>query len=99
MKKVAETLLSHRELILNYFRAKKQFCSGVIEGLNNKAKLTMKKAYGFRTFPVIELALYHTLGKLPEPDVAQDVEGNLSSALRVFVLEHFRAARQKETKA
>ena len=27
------------------------------------------------------------------------VEGNLSSALRVFVLEHFRAACQKETKA
>ena len=27
------------------------------------------------------------------------VEGNLSSALRVFVLEHFRAALQKETKA
>jgi Transposase len=34
-----ETLLGHRELILNYFRAKKQFSSGVIEGLNNKAKL------------------------------------------------------------
>ena len=55
---------------LNYFRAKKQFSSGVIEGLNNKAKLTMRKAYGFRTFPVIELALYHALGKLPEPNVA-----------------------------
>ena len=27
------------------------------------------------------------------------VEGNLSSALRVAVIEHFRAARQKETKA
>ena len=66
MKKVAKTLLGHRELILNYFRAKKQFSSGVIEGLNNKAKLTMRKAYGFRTFPVIELALYHALGKLPE---------------------------------
>jgi predicted DNA-binding ribbon-helix-helix protein len=26
-------------------------------------------------------------------------QGNLSSALRVFVLEHFRAACQKETKA
>src|SRR6266568_3110839 len=38
MKKVANTLRSHRELILNYFRAKKQFSSGVIEGLNNKAK-------------------------------------------------------------
>jgi transposase len=70
MKKVAKTLLGHRELILNYFRAKKQFSSGVIEGLNNKDKLTMRKAYGFRTFPVIELALYHALGKLPEPNVA-----------------------------
>jgi transposase len=70
MKKVAKTLLGHRELILNYFRAKKQFSSGVIDGLNNKAKLTMRKAYGFRTFPVIELALYHALGKLPEPNVA-----------------------------
>ena len=31
MKKVAKTLLGHRELILNYFRAKKQFSSGVIK--------------------------------------------------------------------
>jgi transposase len=30
----------------------------------------MRKAYGFRTFRVIELALYHALGKLPEPNVA-----------------------------
>ena len=44
MKKVAKTLRSHRELILNYFRAKKQFSSGVVEGLNNKAKLTMRKS-------------------------------------------------------
>src|SRR5437016_9500342 len=44
MKKIAKTLRSHRELILNYFRAKKQFSSGVVEGLNNKAKLTMRKA-------------------------------------------------------
>jgi transposase len=44
---LAKTVLGHRELILNYFRAKKQFSSGVIEGLNNKAKLTMRKAYGF----------------------------------------------------
>lgn len=38
-------------LILNYFRARKQFSSGVIEGLNNKAKITMRKAYGFRILP------------------------------------------------
>jgi Transposase len=61
---------SHRALILNYFRARKQFSSGVVEGLNNKAKLTMRKSYGFRTFHVTEIALYHALGRLPEPDVA-----------------------------
>ena len=70
MKKIARTLRSHRALILNYFRARKQFSSGVVEGLNNKAKLTMRKSYGFRTFRVTEIALYHTLGRLPEPDVA-----------------------------
>jgi hypothetical protein len=37
---------------------------------DNKAKLTMRKAYGFRTFDVTELALYHELGKLPEPNAA-----------------------------
>jgi len=67
MKKFARTVRSHRELLLNYFRARKQFSSGVIEGLNNKAKVTMRKAYGFRTFRCTELALYHVLGKLPEP--------------------------------
>ena len=70
MKKVAKTLRSHRELILNYFRAKKQFSSGVVEGLNNKVKVTMRKSYGFRTFRITELALYHVLGKLPEPQPA-----------------------------
>ena len=70
MKKFARTLRGHRELLLNYFRARKEFSSGVIEGLNNKAKVTMRKSYGFRTFRVLELALYHTLGKLPEPQLA-----------------------------
>jgi transposase len=41
--------------------------SGVVEGLNNKAKVTMRKAYGFRTFRIAEIALYHALGNLPEP--------------------------------
>ena len=69
LKKVAKTLRAHRELILNYFRARKEFSSGVIEGLNNKAKVTMRKSYGFRTFEITELALYHSLGKLPEPEL------------------------------
>ncbi len=70
LKKFARTVRNHRELLLNYFRARKEFSSGVIEGLNNKAKVTMRKAYGFRTFRVTELALYHVLGKLPEPTLA-----------------------------
>jgi transposase len=57
MKKIAISLRKHRELILNYFRAQKLFSSGVVEGLNNKAKVTMRKSYGFRTFRVLELAL------------------------------------------
>ena len=69
-KKIARTLRSHRALILNYFRARKQHSSGVVEGLNNKAKLTMRKSYGFRTFHITETRLYHALGKLPKPDVA-----------------------------
>lgn len=70
MKKVAKTLRNHRELILNYFRAKKQFSSGVVEGLNNKVKVTVRKSYGFRTFRITEIALYHALGKLPEPELS-----------------------------
>ena len=72
MKKIAKTLRAHRELILNYFKAKKQFSSGVVEGLNNKVKVTMRKSYGFRTFRITELALYHALGKLPEPKLTHE---------------------------
>ena len=75
MKKVARSLRQHRELILNYlnyFRAQKLISSGVVEGLNNKAKVTMRKSYGFRTYQVLELALYHSLGKLPEPELTHD---------------------------
>ena len=72
MKKVARTLRAHRGLILNWFKAKKRFSSGIVEGLNNKAKLTMRKSYGFRSPEVLEMALYHALGKLPEPQLAHE---------------------------
>jgi transposase len=68
MKKVARMLRSHRELLLNWFRAKKAISSGAMEGLNNKLKLTTRKSYGFRTFNIAEIMLYHTLGDLPEPE-------------------------------
>src|SRR5437868_11232714 len=45
MKKIALALRQHRELILNYFRAEKLLSSGIVEGLNNKVKVTVSKAY------------------------------------------------------
>ena len=66
MKKLANTLIKHEPLLLNWFESK-GLSSGVVEGFNNKAKLTMRKAYGFKQFATIEVALYHQLAKLPEP--------------------------------
>jgi transposase len=67
LKKVARTLRMHEALILNWFRAKGTMSSGVVEGLNYNVKLNMRKAYGFRTYKGAEVALYHRLGKLPQP--------------------------------
>lgn len=67
LKRVAKTLRKHRELMLNWFRAY-GLSAGAVEGLNNKAKVTMRKSYGFRSFRITELALYHSLGDLPQPD-------------------------------
>ena len=71
-KKQAKSLRKHKELILNWFKAKKMFSSGIVEGLNTKVKLTVRKAYGFRTFKCTEIALYHALGKLPEPKLTHE---------------------------
>jgi transposase len=68
MKKVARMLRNHKPLILNWFKAKGQLSSGAVEGMNLKAKLTMRKAYGFKTLKCLQVALYHTLGALPEPE-------------------------------
>ena len=69
MKKAAWSIRAHGELILNYFQTRKAFSSGVVEGLNNEVKVTMRKSYGSWTFRVTELALNHSLGKLPVPEI------------------------------
>jgi transposase len=66
MKAIAKMLRKHEGLLLNWFESK-GMSSGIVEGFNNKAKLTMRKAYGFKEFETIQIALYHQLGKLPEP--------------------------------
>jgi len=68
MKKVARMLRRHKPLLMNWFKAKGQLSSGIVEGFNNKAKLTTRKAFGFRTYYAAEIALFHTLGALPMPE-------------------------------
>jgi transposase len=70
VKKAARSLRTHRELILNWFRAKKQYNSGIVEGMNLLVKLRFRKAFGFRTVEAAEIALYHQLGQLPVPKLA-----------------------------
>ena len=72
IKKVARSIRAHQRVILNWFTAKKEFSSGIVEGLNYRVKLTIRKAYGFRTLEAAEIALYHTLGRLPEPELAHE---------------------------
>jgi transposase len=72
MKKVARSLRKHRELILNWFRAEGKISAGIMEGFNNKAKLAIRKSYGFREYETIELALFHQLGALPEPQFTHE---------------------------
>lgn len=70
MKKMAKQIRKHKPLIINWFEAKGQYSSGIVEGFNNKAKLTMRKSYGFKSADTIEIALYHALGALPERKTA-----------------------------
>jgi transposase len=68
MQRQARTLQRHRELVLNYFRAKKEYSSGAVEGMNNKVKVVTRRSYGFRQATTLKIALFHTLGRLPEPE-------------------------------
>ena len=72
MKKIARMCRRHRPLILNWFKAKGRISNGIVEGLNTKAKLTIRRSYGFRSPEILEMALYHALGKLPEPKLTHE---------------------------
>jgi transposase len=72
MKKVAKMLRVHRPLIMNWFVARGKLSSGIVEALNNTAKLTMKRSYGFRKYETLKYALYHKLGDLPIPKLTHE---------------------------
>ena len=67
MKKFVGTLRNHEDLLMNYFKASKLYNSGIVEGLNLRINLSMRKAYGYRSFDLLQTSLYQTLGDLPEP--------------------------------
>ena len=67
MHKFVGTVKRHQELMMNWFKAKKMYSSGSVEGLNRKFNLVTRKSYGFKSFEVLKIALFHTMGGLPEP--------------------------------
>jgi transposase len=67
IKAFVRTLRNHRPLLMNWFKAKKEISCGVVEGFNTNVKLALRKARGFKSYDVAETALYHELGRLPEP--------------------------------
>lgn len=67
MQKVARMLRRHEDLLLNYFRARRQYTNAMVEGMNHKARVSLARSFGHRSFEVLKLVLYHNLGALPEP--------------------------------
>ena len=56
LKKFADTLLSHRDGIFNWYQH--QISTGPLEGLNNKIKVLKRKAYGYRDMEYFKLKIY-----------------------------------------
>lgn len=54
-KKVAIQRRKHRPLIWNCFEVNGAFFSCIVQGFNNKTKLTMRKSRSFRRLKAIEM--------------------------------------------
>ncbi|PYT26197.1 MAG: hypothetical protein DMG57_22440 [Acidobacteria bacterium] len=65
MKKIARSAASAPRTHPQLLPGSKLISSGTVEGLNFKAKVTMRRSYGFRTFHILELKFYHSLGECP----------------------------------
>jgi len=68
IKDFVRTLRRHQPLIMNWFKAQKQYSSGIVEGLSRKVNLVTRKSFGFQSHEVLEIALFLTMGELPEPE-------------------------------
>jgi transposase len=68
MRKFAWMIRRHEKNILSYFKLPINNAS--VEGLNNKAKIISRRAYGFRSVKNHILNLYHCLADLPWPKMS-----------------------------
>lgn len=63
-------IIQHLSKAVNQVRigeVKRAYSSGVVEGLNRKVNLVTRRAFGFRSYESLKIALFHTMGELPEP--------------------------------
>ena len=67
IRKFAWMIRRHEDNILSYFML--PICNASVEGLNNKAKIISRRAYGFRSVKSHILNLYHCLADLPWPNL------------------------------
>ena len=68
VKKMARMPRAHKPLLMIWFRARGELSSADVEGLNIKVREVTRRSCGFHTCNGIEVALNHTLGRLPEPE-------------------------------
>lgn len=65
VKELAYTIKRHWHGVLSYFTA--NITNGIIEGLNNKIKVAMRRAYGFKAMPYLATIIFLVAGKLDLP--------------------------------
>jgi len=67
LKKFVRTMRANQDLSINWFEARNLYSIGAVEGMNRRINLITRKSCGYRSYEVLRIALFHTLGGLPEP--------------------------------
>jgi hypothetical protein len=48
---------AHQELLMNWFKARGEVSSGVVEGLNNKIQVVTRRSHGFRIYDAMDFVI------------------------------------------
>jgi len=71
LKKAAWTLRRKMAPNRDYFKIPSPPTSGIVEGLNRKVNLSIRKAYGFRCLETAKAYLMHQIGNLDPLPIPQ----------------------------